>query len=168
MEETRPQQYGRMKQGWTSSKFVATAVLVPAVPMLLLSIASLGLFYLAPVRFGEIISRLPGKSLIRTALVFAPATLFAIVVLALLYAVEQPVGVLVPARPRPGRKPVSDLLSGGDDGCWDRQRWPRSSPWDYGRFLLYLRSATIVCWRRYPVIATGNPWCRSRPGCSFL
>jgi len=91
MDETRPQRFGVASERWSSSKLVATLVLVPAIPMLLLSVVSLGLFYLAPVRFGEIISRLPGESLIRTALVFAPATLFAIVVLAVLYAVEQPV-----------------------------------------------------------------------------
>jgi hypothetical protein len=78
--------------------------------MLLLSIASLGLFYLAPVRFGEIISRLPGESIIRTALVFAPATLFAIVVLAVLYAVEQPVEARVRTRSRQEREPIGELL----------------------------------------------------------
>ncbi len=88
MDETGSQ---RFIAGGQRSRVVATLVLVPAVPMLLLSIASLGLFYLAPVRFGQLISRLPGESLIRTALVFAPATLFAIVVLATLYAVEKPV-----------------------------------------------------------------------------
>ena len=100
MDETRPQRVGVDSARWSSSKFVATLVLIPAIPMLLLSVASLGLFYLAPVRFGTLISRLPGESLIRTALVFAPATLFAIVVLAVLYAVEQPVGGRVRTRPR--------------------------------------------------------------------
>jgi hypothetical protein len=99
-----------MNQGWTSSKFVATVVLVPAVPMLLLSIASLGLFYLAPGRFGEIISRLPGESIIKTTLVFAPATLFAIVVLAFLYAVERPVSAQVRAGALPEQKPIGELL----------------------------------------------------------
>ena len=50
--------------------------------MLLASVAALALFYLAPTRFGNLIDRLPGETFIRTALVFAPATLFAIVVLA--------------------------------------------------------------------------------------
>ena len=77
--------------GWPYSRVLAALVLVPAVPMLLLSIGTLLLFYLAPVRFGDLLARLPGESFIRTALVFAPATLFAIVVLALLYAVEKPV-----------------------------------------------------------------------------
>jgi hypothetical protein len=71
-------------------RLVATLVLVPSVPMLLASIAALAFFYLAPTRFGNLIDRLPGETFIRTALVFAPATLFAIVVLAALYAVEKP------------------------------------------------------------------------------
>ena len=110
MDETGPNRSGTLSQGWSSSKLVATVVLVPAVPMLLLSIASLGLFYLAPVRFGSIISRLPGESIIRTALVFAPATLFAIVVLAVLYAVEQPIEAQLRTQPRPGWRPIGDLL----------------------------------------------------------
>ena len=78
------------KSTGNTSRLVATLVLVPSVPMLLGSIAALALFYLAPTRFGELINRLPGETFIRTALVFAPATLFAIVVLAALYAVEKP------------------------------------------------------------------------------
>lgn len=74
----------------SSSRVLAAIVLIPAVPMLLLSVGTLLLFYLAPTRFGELLSRLPGESFIRSALVFAPATLFAIVVLAVLYAVEKP------------------------------------------------------------------------------
>jgi hypothetical protein len=58
--------------------------------MLLMSVAALAMFYLAPVRFGDLIAQLPGETFIRTALVFAPATLFAIVTLAVLYAVEKP------------------------------------------------------------------------------
>jgi hypothetical protein len=116
MDETNPLRIGPGRERWSSSRLVATLVLVPAIPMLLLSVASLGVFYLAPVRFGNIISRLPGESLIRTALVFAPATLFAIVVLAVLYAVEQPVESRI--RPRPHRQalPMSNLL-------------PRASRW---------------------------------------
>lgn len=110
MDESRKDQMGMVNQGWSSSKLVATVVLVPAVPMLLLSIASLGLFYLAPVRFGELINRLPGESVIRTALVFAPATLFAIVVLAVLYAVEQPVEAREGVRVYLQQTAVGDLL----------------------------------------------------------
>jgi hypothetical protein len=76
--------------GGRSMRLAATLVLIPTVPMLLFSIAALGLFYIAPGRFGNFISRLPGEVFIRTALVFAPATLFAVIVLAVLYALEKP------------------------------------------------------------------------------
>ncbi|MDX1599959.1 MAG: hypothetical protein R3191_00435 [Anaerolineales bacterium] len=72
------------------TRTVATLVLLPTVPMLLLSVAALGLFYLAPGRFGALLARLPGDEIIRTVLVFAPATLFAVVVLAALYALDRP------------------------------------------------------------------------------
>ncbi len=69
---------------------LAIAVLIPAVPMLLASVAGLIGFYLAPTRFNAWLARLPGDDLIRTALIFAPATLVAVVVMALLYAKEAP------------------------------------------------------------------------------
>jgi len=89
---TAGSKYRKYGQGqpWPYTRVVAALVLFPAVPMLLFSVATLVLFYLAPGRFGSLIARLPGESFIRTALVFAPATLFAIVVLAVLYAVEKP------------------------------------------------------------------------------
>jgi hypothetical protein len=76
--------------GWPYTRVVATLVLIPSVPLLLLSVVALALFYIAPDRFGDLISRLPGESFVRMALVFAPVTLFAVVVLALLYAYERP------------------------------------------------------------------------------
>lgn len=69
-------------------RWPAIAVLVPTLPMLLGSIALLLVFYLAPTRFNAFLERLPGDELIRTILIFAPVTLFAVVVLALLYALE--------------------------------------------------------------------------------
>lgn len=72
------------------TRIVATLILIPTVPMLLGSAAALGLFYLAPGRFGAVLARLPGDELIRTVLIFAPATLLAVVVLAVLYAIDQP------------------------------------------------------------------------------
>jgi hypothetical protein len=94
-EQTAPvQKHGDTRQSaarWPYSRVLAALVLVPTVPMLLVSVGTLLLFYLAPVRFGSLLARLPGESFIRTALVFAPATLFAVVVLALLYAIEKPV-----------------------------------------------------------------------------
>ena len=86
------------------TRLVATLVLIPTVPMLLASIAALALFYIAPVRFGNLINRLPGETFIRTALFFAPATLFAVVVLAALYALEKPIEP-VPHEGIPGRRP---------------------------------------------------------------
>jgi len=73
---------------------LAGAVLVPSVPMLCLSIAALALFYTSPGRLDRVLAVLPGDQFLRLALFFAPATLFAIVVMALLYALE-------PARPAP-------------------------------------------------------------------
>lgn len=91
MDQTQPNQPQRGNQaGWNATRLIATLVLFPTIPMLLMSVAALALFYLAPVRFGDLIAQLPGETFIRTALVFAPATLFAIVTLAVLYAVEKP------------------------------------------------------------------------------
>jgi hypothetical protein len=76
----------------------AILVLIPSVPGLLAAVAALAFFYSAPERFGALIARLPGSEFIRTALIFAPATLFAVVVLAVLYA-RQPQPV---PQPHPG------------------------------------------------------------------
>jgi hypothetical protein len=72
------------------TRWAAAAVLVPTVPLLLLSIAALAVFYAAPTRFGRILAQLPGDEIIRSMLVFAPATLLGIVILAALYALERP------------------------------------------------------------------------------
>jgi hypothetical protein len=72
------------------TRWVASSVLVVAVPLLLLSSLALVVFYAAPVRFESILSRLPGEAAIRTVLIFAPVTLLAIIVLAVLYAFEKP------------------------------------------------------------------------------
>lgn len=100
MDQTKPNQpQPESPGGWNVTRLIATLVLFPTIPMLLMSVAALALFYLAPVRFGDLIARLPGETFIRTALVFAPATLFAIVILAVLYAVEKPKSVEVEAEP---------------------------------------------------------------------
>jgi hypothetical protein len=106
--------YGR-GQPWPYTRVVAALVLFPAVPMLLLSVATLALFYLAPGRFGSLIARLPGESFIRTALVFAPATLFAIVILAVLYAVEKPrvETETEPVKIQPRKNSLSVAMMGG-------------------------------------------------------
>jgi hypothetical protein len=65
-------------------------VLIPALPLLLMSVAGLALFYTMPTRFNAWLNRLPGDDLLRTALIFAPATLLAIIVMAVLYANDAP------------------------------------------------------------------------------
>jgi hypothetical protein len=67
---------------------MALFVLVPTVPLLLLSVAALAAFYLAPERFTALLERLPGTDFLRVALIFSPATLFGVVLLAVLYALE--------------------------------------------------------------------------------
>ena len=92
---------GSRHGAWPYTRLVATLILIPSVPMLLLSVAALALFYIAPTRFGNLIDRLPGEAFIRSALVFAPATLFAVVVLALLYALDRPAMDVAATKPRP-------------------------------------------------------------------
>ncbi len=158
---------------WSSSRVLAAIVLVPAVPMLLLSVGTLLLFYLAPTRFGELLSRLPGESFIRSALVFAPATLFAIVVLAVLYAVEKPAmpapveGVAKPATLRRQRRlslrAASRFILPLSAAAWlfSLALWSLSfiSPSRYERLLdpfpgeSYLRSLTpVVPWILFAVV----------------
>lgn len=67
---------------------LAGFVLIPAVPLLALSVLALAVFYAAPERFGAWLARLPGEAYLRTALIFAPASLLAVVVLATLYLRE--------------------------------------------------------------------------------
>jgi hypothetical protein len=89
-----------------ATRTVATIILIPTVPLLLLSVAALALFYSAPSRFGALLARLPGDELIRTVLIFAPATLFAVVVLAVLYALDQPAAEA--AEPAPADLPIQE------------------------------------------------------------
>jgi len=85
---TRPTQRAR-----SASRGIALFILVPAVPMMLFSVLALAAFYLKPDRFTALLERLPGTEFLRVALIFAPATLFGVVLLAALYALE-------PAAPR--------------------------------------------------------------------
>jgi hypothetical protein len=125
---------------------VATLVLIPAVPLLLLSVAALLLFYTAPTRLNNLLAQLPGDEFIRLALFFAPATLFAVVVLAVIYtregldersagrrALATAPGPALPAAARPsGRKRTVD---GG-------QRWARRLLAPVAVFLL----ASLAIW----------------------
>jgi len=81
-----------------ASRAVALFVLVPAIPALLLSVLALAAFYLAPERFTTLLERLPGTEFLRVVLIFSPATLFGVVLLAALYALE-------PRGPRPAEEP---------------------------------------------------------------
>jgi hypothetical protein len=95
------------------ARAVAAVVLVPAVPMLFMSVAVLALFYAAPTRFGGLLARLPGESFIRSALVFAPVTLFAVVVLAFLYVIDRPAKeATVVVKPQP--------VKGAGGVAWER------------------------------------------------
>src|SRR3989304_3819426 len=67
------------------TRLLAGLVLVPAIPLLAFSVFALAVFYTAPERFGAWLARLPGDTYLRTALIFAPATLLAVVVMATLY-----------------------------------------------------------------------------------
>lgn len=73
-------------QGYT--RLAASLVLVVATPLLMLTGLALALFFAAPQRFDSLMARLPGEAALRSVMVFAPAALVAIIVLAVLYAVE--------------------------------------------------------------------------------
>jgi hypothetical protein len=91
-EETspsRPSEQGPADEG-RYTRIAATIVLLVASPMLLLSGLALAAFFAFPDRFNNILARLPGEAAIRTVLIFAPSALLAIIVLALLYALEPP------------------------------------------------------------------------------
>ena len=77
-------------QGKTFTRWAAGAVLLLSMPMLLGSLGALLLFYLSPERFNALLTRLPGDQFIRSSLAFAPASLFAVVILATLYILERP------------------------------------------------------------------------------
>jgi membrane protein implicated in regulation of membrane protease activity len=87
---TDRQRAAAKEPGGRYTRWAAAAILVPTVPMLLLSVAALAVFYAAPTRFGRLLAQLPGEEIIRSLLVFAPATLLGIVILAALYALERP------------------------------------------------------------------------------
>lgn len=110
-ERNRPPEHHPTRDasaGRRYTRWAAAAVLVPTVPMLLLSVAALAVFYAAPTRFGRLLAQLPGEEVIRSMLVFAPATLLGIVILASLYALERPETpvprpVQTPSRPQRSR-----------------------------------------------------------------
>jgi hypothetical protein len=105
--DTRP-----TRRAQSASRAVALFVLVPGVPLLLLSVLALAAFYLAPDRFTALLERLPGTEFLRVALIFAPATLFGVVLLAALYALEPKVPQRVEQiRPERAGMPAPRLLA---------------------------------------------------------
>ncbi len=101
---TRPDPTASPHNPSRATRTLALLVLIPGVPMLLASVAALILFYLAPDRLTRLLARLPGQEVIRTLLFFAPVTLFAVVILAVLYARE---GTRLPPVPPPAaRRPL--------------------------------------------------------------
>jgi hypothetical protein len=54
--------------------------------------AALGLYYLSPTRFAQVLARLPYEEFTRLVITFAPAALFALVLLAILYLQKQRIG----------------------------------------------------------------------------
>ncbi|OGO10111.1 MAG: hypothetical protein A2Z66_05940 [Chloroflexi bacterium RBG_13_66_10] len=104
---TPPRGPGRSTGSSAATRLAATLILIPAVPLLVASVVALALHYASPARFSQWIARLPGEEAIRIVLAFAPATLFAIVVLAFLYARDAGTGVparAAPAHPARGGK----------------------------------------------------------------
>lgn len=89
---------------------MALFVLVPTIPLLLLSVAALAAFYLAPERFTAVLERLPGTEFLRVALIFSPVTLFGVVLLAVLYALEpEAARAEAKAKPAPAGIPLARL-----------------------------------------------------------
>lgn len=103
--------------GSSLTRAVAVAVLIPSVPLLFVAVAALGLFYIRPERFDALLQRLPGTDFLRVALIFAPATLFAIVVMAVLYAVERPAAPARTARPKANARGVAAVVLAGSLFC---------------------------------------------------
>lgn len=81
-EKDQPRGSGRY------TRLAASLVLVVATPLLLLTGLALALFFAAPEIFNNLMARLPGEAALRSVMIFAPAALVAIIVLAVLYALE--------------------------------------------------------------------------------
>lgn len=133
-----------------ATRVVALLVLIPGIPLLLVSVATLVLFYLAPDRLGRVLARLPGQEVIQTALFFAPVTLFAVVILAVLYARDRPAmpPAAAPRAPAPMRATawvllitVPPLLAAGT--AWAARF---IAPGRFGAFLDPLPGTTYLHW----------------------
>ncbi len=113
LEQNSPSErsFGPAKDGARYTRIAATIVLLVASPMLLISALALALFYASPDRFNNILARLPGEAAIRTVMIFAPAALLAIIVLALLYALEPPAAEIARPKPIQRSEPTSSAIS---------------------------------------------------------
>lgn len=72
--------------------------LTASLPLLAVSLAAFALYHLSRGRFERLMARLSTETFVRMALILAPVTLFAIVLLAALYLLTQP-GARRPASP---------------------------------------------------------------------
>jgi hypothetical protein len=70
------------RAGATVAQFAAGAALLLAVPLLLASLGAFALYYLSSARFEALMLKISMDNLIRLGLIFAPAVLFSIVILA--------------------------------------------------------------------------------------
>jgi hypothetical protein len=132
-------------------------VLVPAVPLLLMSVAALAVFYTMPTRFNAWLNRLPGDDLLRTALIFAPATLVAIIVMAVLYANDAPRRQAVEAtRPSFRRQSIQARQRGG---------LARASLWLTIPLLMLVAAAHLVA---FVVPERVDYWLRLLPATALL
>jgi hypothetical protein len=121
---------------WGPSQILAAIVLPPSVIFLFLSVAALAVFYARPARFNAWLSRLPGDDLLRTALIFAPATLMAVVVMAVLYISDGSRREAAEAtRPMRRRRGVRPRQRGG---------LARRSLWLTVPFLVFVAAAQVV------------------------
>lgn len=132
-----------------AARTLAVLVLIPSVPMLLASVAALSLFYLAPDRLTRLLMRLPGYEIIRTLLFFAPVTLFAVVILAVLYAREG--ARLPPPAPPPTAK-----------------RAPRATTWVLWVSLPLLLASGLAWVARFLAPGRFSQVLEALPGTSFL
>ncbi len=98
------------------------ATLIAALPMLGLSLTALAIFAAAPDRFARLLARLTQEAFIRLGLVFTPAALLSLVLLALLVLFFSAMGRgLDRSSAQPGRGPAQAVASdAGRVGAYGR------------------------------------------------
>jgi hypothetical protein len=90
VRERRASHWAR-EEDWAQkfSRAAVTMVLAASLPVLFLSLLTLALFVLKPEGFQHYLTRLPSETLLRLGLLFAPASLIAVVTLAVLYLISR-------------------------------------------------------------------------------